>query len=71
MLALRAFSRAALTRRLLITRQFTQTAVMANKKSESEWQAILSPEQFRVLRQKGAKREASFSKLHKSQTTTV
>jgi peptide-methionine (R)-S-oxide reductase len=26
---------------------------MSTKKSESEWQAILSPEQFRVLREKG------------------
>ncbi|KAJ3479758.1 hypothetical protein NLI96_g8833 [Meripilus lineatus] len=29
---------------------------MSNTKSESEWRAILSPEQFRILRQKGTER---------------
>lgn len=53
MLALRTLSRAAATRRLLVSRSFTQTVVMANTKSESEWRAILTPEQFRILRQKG------------------
>lgn len=41
---------------VFITRSLsTSPAIMSNKvnKSESEWQAILSPEQFRVLRQKG------------------
>jgi len=28
----------------------------SKQKSESEWQAILSPEQFRILRQKGTER---------------
>jgi len=28
----------------------------SNQKSESEWRAILSPEQFRILRQKGTER---------------
>lgn len=34
------------------------------QKSESEWQAILSPEQFRVIRQKGTERPGSHKYDH-------
>ncbi|CAO3640300.1 unnamed protein product [Cunninghamella blakesleeana] len=37
-----------------VTRYITSFSILQNKmKSESEWRAILSPEQFRVLRNKG------------------
>ncbi|KAI9006268.1 peptide methionine sulfoxide reductase msrB [Phycomyces nitens] len=32
---------------------FTSTIMATQKKSEAEWKTILSPDQFRVLRQKG------------------
>lgn len=42
-----------LVRHFSVTRSLLR---MSTRKSEKEWRAILSPEQFRILRQKGTER---------------
>lgn len=48
----RPLSQLRLTHRPSIS-LFTTSTIRMSAKSDSEWRAILSPEQFRVLRQKG------------------